>query len=412
MPRPRNLIPRISHHKPTNQARVRIGGKDYYLGVYQSPESLERYAALIAELAGTKPEPKPKPRQIRLKKSITVSRLCDLYRSDVEQKSARKSPSNRVKLLGLIDSSFRDLIEECGDELACDFGPKKLSVVRDRMIDRRWKRIYVNRCVNIIKRCFKWGAGLAELIPGEVASRVAMFPNLVRDESGAAESEPVNPASESAIQAVRQRVNHVIRAMIDLQLATGMRPGEVIRVRPRDLDRSGRVVLPGGEQFHLPGVWVFRPPTHKTAYLKYQRTILIGPKGQEVLAPFLDRDPDAYCFSPKEGIGKKQRPDRKRPPGTKYGDFSYGHTVRLTLERIDREERAKRGDLRQKVEPHERAIEFWHPHQLRHNAATRLAAEFGPEVARIVLGHRTLSVTRIYVADDLRKAAEAMAKAG
>ena len=35
-------------HKATGQARVRIDGKDCYLGVYGSPESRERYDELIA----------------------------------------------------------------------------------------------------------------------------------------------------------------------------------------------------------------------------------------------------------------------------------------------------------------------------------------------------------------------------
>jgi len=35
--------------KPTGQARVRIDGKDHYLGPYGSSESRERYEDLIAE---------------------------------------------------------------------------------------------------------------------------------------------------------------------------------------------------------------------------------------------------------------------------------------------------------------------------------------------------------------------------
>ena len=42
-------IPAYVHHKPTGQARVRIKGKDFYLGKYGSPESHERYDELIAE---------------------------------------------------------------------------------------------------------------------------------------------------------------------------------------------------------------------------------------------------------------------------------------------------------------------------------------------------------------------------
>jgi hypothetical protein len=48
MPKTRRK-PAYTHHKGTNQARVRINGKDHYLGEYGSPESRERYDDLIAE---------------------------------------------------------------------------------------------------------------------------------------------------------------------------------------------------------------------------------------------------------------------------------------------------------------------------------------------------------------------------
>jgi hypothetical protein len=49
---------------------------------------------------------------------------------------------------------------------------------------------------------------------------------------------------------------------------------------------------------------------------------------------------------------------------------------------------------------------------LRHTAATELRREFGAEVAKIVLGHSTLSATLIYAERDLGKAAEIVARIG
>jgi integrase len=54
----------------------------------------------------------------------------------------------------------------------------------------------------------------------------------------------------------------------------------------------------------------------------------------------------------------------------------------------------------------------WHPHQLRHNAATRLRAEFGLDVARTVLGHASQAVTEVYAEADFAKARDAMSRAG
>ena len=54
-------------------------------------------------------------------------------------------------------------------------------------------------------------------------------------------------------------------------------------------------------------VWVYRPGSdqgpegdHKTAHYGHERTLLIGPRAQEVLKPWLKTDLTAYLFSPKE----------------------------------------------------------------------------------------------------------------
>jgi hypothetical protein len=45
----RSRVPGYLLHKPTGYARVRIAGKDIYLGKFDSPESREAYHRLIAE---------------------------------------------------------------------------------------------------------------------------------------------------------------------------------------------------------------------------------------------------------------------------------------------------------------------------------------------------------------------------
>ena len=53
-------VPGYKLHKPSGQARVIIRGRHHYLGPYGSPESREKYARLLAELAvGTEPQDSP-----------------------------------------------------------------------------------------------------------------------------------------------------------------------------------------------------------------------------------------------------------------------------------------------------------------------------------------------------------------
>ncbi len=59
-----------------------------------------------------------------------------------------------------------------------------------------------------------------------------------------------------------------------------------------------------------------------------------------------------------------------------------------------------------------RRISRWHPHQLRHSAATRLRRELGIEAARVVLGHSSAATTEVYAELDRQKAMRAMAEIG
>jgi integrase len=57
-------------------------------------------------------------------------------------------------------------------------------------------------------------------------------------------------------------------------------------------------------------------------------------------------------------------------------------------------------------------LPLWHPNQLRHSMATDLRREAGLDAARVVLGHRSPSMTEVYAEVDTNKAAEVMARLG
>lgn len=122
-------------------------------------------------------------------------------------------------------------------------------------------------------------------------------------------------------------------------------------------------------------VWIYRPSTHKTLWRRQGREILLGPAAQTLLLPRLPES--GYVFRNKYG--------------GRYLGTTYTHEV------------AKACAL---------AGVKWTPYQIRHAAATRLSAQFGPDIARRILGHRSLSMTAHYDHCDLTKAAELMAKFG
>jgi integrase len=57
-------------------------------------------------------------------------------------------------------------------------------------------------------------------------------------------------------------------------------------------------------------------------------------------------------------------------------------------------------------------VTHWPPNQLRHSAATWLRKEFGLDAARVILGHRTTTVTEVYAEVDQQKALAIMERVG
>jgi integrase len=106
----------------------------------------------------------------------------------------------------------------------------------------------------------------------------------------------------------------IMRAMVAFQLFTGARPGEIIRLRPRDFDRSGKVeLMPGFHTDTGTSIWSVRLEHHKTIHRGHHRVLLVGPMAQEAIALLLEgRDPNAFLFSPQEAMTWWQGEKRKR----------------------------------------------------------------------------------------------------
>jgi integrase len=180
-------------------------------------------------------------------------------------------------------------LEKHAADLPCEaFGPLKLKEIRDRLIESGLSRGVINQRINTIRRMFKWAAS-EELIPLYVYQALKTVDGLKRGRSKAKETEPTRPANEANVRAVLPHALPTVAAMIELQLLTGMRSGEMTIMRPCDLETSGKI-------------WYYRPKTHKTAYRGHERVVALGPNAQRVLGPFLKRKLDEYCFSPIESM--------------------------------------------------------------------------------------------------------------
>jgi integrase len=426
---PRRL-PKLQFHAATRQGRVWLNGRDVYLGPWgpgdkhhPSAECRAAYHRAVAGSLGEGPAAAARavPAPQRTVTQVLVPYLAfarDYYRH------ADGSDTGQYQRVAAALAAVNALY---GDTPADEFDSLKLKAVRAEMLRRpsrkdpakRLARGYVNNLIGCVQTAFTWLAS-ERLVADAVAASLRMVTALRRGKGGV-ERPPVLPAEPAVVEATLPHLPSVVRAMVELQRLTGMRPGEVCRLTPAEVstDPAKPVTITHGDRPQKVAalwigetlVWVYGPSRHKTCWKGKARVVAIGPQAQAVLAPFLDgRDPAAYCFSPVESVQRlraRQRAARRSPvppsqkrrgkrrpkrrPGAHYTTFSY----RQAIERACR----KAG------------VPAWSPNQLRHGVADMVSERHDEDTASAVLGN-TPDIVRVYTLQRLGKAAAVMARCG
>lgn len=394
--RPRRQ-PSYRLHKARGCAVVTINGKNHYLGKHNSPESYEKYARLIAQWQANGKEFSALT-AVESNEDLTVSALVLRY-LDFAAGYYKDYGSQNLGEICTLRCAARPLKILYGRTLSSQFSPETLENVRQSMIESGLARTTINGRITRIKRIFRWGDKKG-LVPSAVYHGLRAVEGLKRGRTVARETEPVKPVPEDDVQAACSRLNKHVRAMVQVQELAGMRPQDIRNLRTCDLDMTD-------------DVWVYQPWTHKNEHHGQIRRIAIGPKAQAILKPFLKPDKaEAYVFSPREAVAEvraKQRQQRKTPmtpsqrnrarkanpkrqAGEQYTKDAYRWAVVRACEKA-------------KVSP-------WHPHQLRHNCATKVRRLYGLDGAIAVLGHKIGIVTEIYAERDFQKAIDIMREVG
>lgn len=386
-------IPKYRKHR-SGQARVTFAGKTFYLGKHGTPESRQRYKALVNEwLTRTgRFTPADTPPSPANPLGATVNEVILAY-----LKHAREDYQTNPVEVEKITLAVRPLRLLYGRTHVAAFDSLALEAVPSAMVESGLARSTANERVSILKRLFKWGVR-KKLVPAAVFGELVTVEGHKRGRTKARETDPVTPVPEEHIGLVLPLVSRHVRGMIQLQLLTGARPGEICILRRADIDTTG-------------AVWVDRPHKHKNAFRGFEREIYLGPKAQEVVRAFFQPDRDAYLFSPKlareeryQELRAKRRSkvtpsrrcrrkaDAKRLPGDRYTTYSYRKTDCAACKKA--------------------GVPPWQPNRLRRNAGTNLRKEFGVELARIILGHKTAFTTEIYAEADTAQAVEVIARIG
>lgn len=358
--------------------------RDFHCGPWGSAQARQKYAEYIGqwEMAGRR-----WPYAAR-GEGMTIVELVQQYKrwSDTYYGVGER---------GAIGTAGGVMVDHCGDLPAIEFGPLKLREVQHCMVAKGWNRKSINKQVHRACAVFKW-ASSNELLPITVYQALKTVPPLKRGRTTAAEPDPVQPVSLAHVEAIKSLVSRQVWAIIELQRLSGARPGELLRIKPADIDRSAKI-------------WRMTLAYHKTEHRGTTRIIHFGPLAQDVLLPWLMRPEAEFCFSPAEANAERLRTaneNRKRPMKYEYREKRERKNVGGCYTTASYRRAIARACKTA-------GIPEWHPHQLRHTAATEIRRQFGLEAAQVVLGHSSAMVTdAVYAARDQAKVDEVMLKIG
>ena len=323
-------LPVYRHHKPSGQARVRWQGREIYLGKFESPESRQRFAELLTKIVtGVTLDVETAAHRSRSNAPehdgrLSINELCVLFLKHAEQHYRKDGKlTSEYDLLTLAIDPLKELFGMTPVE---QFGPLALKAVREAMVVKGWTRGTVNAEVGRIRRIFRFAVENELLNDATVLSKLEAVSPLLAGRTEAPDNEPRQAVPQAQVDAVRTLVSERCRDLIDLQLCTGARPGELLKLTSGMIDRSG-------------DVWTAELRDHKSKHHGKVRKLAFGAKSQLILRKYLSADPDARLL-----------PFR--------GD-SYRHAISRACEQLE--------------------LPHWTPHWLRHNVATRVRDEFGIE---------------------------------
>jgi integrase len=386
--------PKIYLYGDKEIVRLRRGGvvRDITLGPAGSAEARAEYLRIVAEMEATGTTQAGPP-------DFTVGMLADWHLDWAEKRYERRQ-YNRVK------TALRPVVQLYGHTPAASFGPLALETVRAAYVAQGYCRKLCNRMTDCVRWAWRRAAG-KELVPTPVADALYALAGLRKREKVGevvvVDHPPIPPVPDPIVEETLSFLGAIVADMVRLQRLTGMRPGEVCVLRPGDIERPWRTI---------DGVvmWVFKLDEHKTDWRGHQRWVPIGPQAQALLAPYLQREPSSYCFSPAEARAaweaakraarkSKVQPSQldrhkarpKKQPGQRYTTDSYGQAIA----------RACRAH----------GIAHWAPNQIRHQVLEQIEAQHDQEDARCVAGHTTPTTTALYTRGVLR-AARVLAKLG
>ena len=351
---------------PKNCVGKRVN--EWLPGKYNSPESLEAYersAGFFMQHGSIPPwvgagggGHAPTPAATKDNAGPTVEEICDKF-----ERLKVPAYSNGEQCLYRV--AMRRLCYGFGNYLAADIGRRELIETRELFRSAGNCRKTINGQITRIRSVFVWAAEL-EMIPDDVPAKLKMVRPL---KSG--EAPTYDDTLPVAADVVAKTCKHLPAEAVDLVHVlqySGARPGELF----------GMPV--GGIKRRSPDLWTYDPKHHKNSHHGHTRRIRFGPKSIAILKRILKTaKPGGNVFVRPKWVDPRARKRWHNMAGKPWNRDNFAKLIARTC--------AAHG------------IEHWHPHQLRHRAATDAYNRKGGNAAaaQALLGHKLLSTTQRYI---------------
>lgn len=356
----------------------------------------------------------------------TVGGLAAMYRAYAAG-TFTHADGTPTKQVTNIEYATQPLVDYYASMPAEDFGPKALKELRMIWIKDGLCRSTINDRVRIIQAAFRWAVG-EELIHSTQANDIgcveAIHQNRKVEGLEVKQPRKVGAIDPKLVLATIQDGTSTFKAMVEIQMLTGMRSTELLTITPGAIDRTD------------PEAWIYNvaPEYNKNEHRNdaegtHDRQVPLVGRVQDLLRPFLLRPADKFCFCPAEAEAQRLRavreartsrldkngkpyarkyPNREaRAYGERFDRDSYRKSILHAIKKVNRslEDLIKSAMNGCTPEAKRKAydalkVPHWHPHQLRHTAGTLARKALGLEASGALLGHKEMSATQIYAEKD------------
>ncbi len=272
MPRRRNPFPTPRQHKGAAVIDVYDGPtrRTVTLGPWGSDLAQQEYERLLARLRIGKPAVQHAGAGPA---DTTVAEALVRYTDHIEAyyRNPDGTPTGTAEdikiTLGYLKRSFAALPLR-------EFDIRCFKALRQALIDDKRVRNQVNRRAGMVRSFIRWCVEEELPVASGVLEKLRAVKALAPGRDGVPEGEVREPADPAAVEKVLPFLPPMVAGAFQVVRLTGARPSEILKLKPCELDRSGKE-------------WELTPTRHKGSWRGKGRTIYLGPEAQAVLASWL-----------------------------------------------------------------------------------------------------------------------------